>query len=42
MNHLLDVKPVVGTFGFVTFLVLLPVVALVFGILLTALLHMIF
>jgi hypothetical protein len=42
MNHLLEVKPVVGTFGFVTFLVLLPVVALLFGIVVTALMHMIF
>ena len=42
MLHMFDVKPVVGTFGFVTFLVLLPVVALLFGIVLMALLHMIF
>jgi hypothetical protein len=42
MNRLLNVTPVVGTFGFVTFLVLLPVVALLFGIVVTALMHMIF
>ncbi|MGE5177976.1 MAG: hypothetical protein ACM3PF_02660 [Bacteroidota bacterium] len=42
MNRLLNVTPVVGTFGLVTFIVLLPVVALLFGIVVTALMHMIF
>ena len=42
MNRLLTVPPTLGTFGFVTFLVVLPVVGLVFGILLLALLSSIF
>lgn len=42
MNRFLSVPPAVGTFGFVTFLVLLPVAALLVGILLLALVHMIF
>jgi hypothetical protein len=42
MNRLLNVSPVPGTFGFVTFLVLLPVAALIFGILVLALLSAIF
>ncbi|HYJ34313.1 MAG TPA: hypothetical protein VE326_13970 [Candidatus Binatia bacterium] len=42
MNRLLNVSPVPGTFGFVTFLVLLPVAGLILGILLLALLGAIF
>lgn len=42
MLRLLNVPPVLGTFGFVTFLVLLPVVALLIGIMVLALLGAIF
>lgn len=42
MLKALNVTPALGTFGFVTFLVLLPVVALVAGILILALLSFIF
>lgn len=42
MNRFLNVSPVPGTFGFVTFLVVLPVAALILGILLLALLSAIF
>jgi hypothetical protein len=42
MNRFLNVSPALGTFGFVTFLVVLPVAALIFGILLMALLSAIF
>lgn len=37
MNRLLKVSPELGTFGFVTFLVVLPVAGLLLGILLLAL-----
>ena len=42
MNRLLNVSPALGTFGFVTFLVVLPVVALLIGILVMALISAIF
>lgn len=42
MNKLLTVSPALGTFGFVTFLVVLPVAALILGILVLALLSSVF
>ena len=42
MNRFLNVSPALGTFGFVTFLVALPVVGLLLGIVVLALLSAIF
>ena len=42
MNKFLNVSPALGTFGFVTFLVVLPVAALLVGILVLALLSSVF